>query len=171
MGLFDLKLWDKCLIMKQIWHICCKKDTLWVKWVHTNNLKGCSFWAAKIPVNGSWVCRKILLLREEAQLFIRHLIGNGADTYFWYDYWHPIGPLYKYFSENLLIAKASRVSRCIQGSMWKWPQGRRRTGEIKKLIRETPHLFLLNTHVSDEVYWYCSASSQLTTFYSAMSKL
>ncbi|KAL3502317.1 hypothetical protein ACH5RR_036766 [Cinchona calisaya] len=41
-------------------------------------------------------------LREIAKPFIIQQIGNGFQTNFWYDNWHPMGPLHQHFSENLL---------------------------------------------------------------------
>ena len=28
LGLFDLILWNQCLVLKQIWNICSKKDNM-----------------------------------------------------------------------------------------------------------------------------------------------
>lgn len=34
MGIRDLRAWNKALLMKTLWNIHMKKDTLWVKWVN-----------------------------------------------------------------------------------------------------------------------------------------
>nr|GEW83494.1 hypothetical protein [Tanacetum cinerariifolium] len=40
LGLKDLKVWNKALLIKHIWNIACKKDSLWVKWINTVKLNG-----------------------------------------------------------------------------------------------------------------------------------
>ncbi|GJS81053.1 hypothetical protein Tco_0747594 [Tanacetum coccineum] len=36
--------WNETLLVKHIWNIANRKETLWVKWVHAVKLKGRSFW-------------------------------------------------------------------------------------------------------------------------------
>ena len=81
----DLFLWIKCLVMKLIWNIRSKKDSLWVKWVHEVMLKRKSFWGIKIPMDFSWIWRKLLKLMPVAQSFIQNVTENGLQTNFWYD--------------------------------------------------------------------------------------
>lgn len=33
LGLFDLDAWNKALLLKHLWNIQSKKDTLWVRWI------------------------------------------------------------------------------------------------------------------------------------------
>lgn len=47
LGLRDMSLWNKSLVMRLKWNICMKKDTLWVKWIHTIMLKKQSLWGGK----------------------------------------------------------------------------------------------------------------------------
>ena len=53
LGLFDMVLWNKYLILKKIWNIYSKKGNLWVKRIHTVSLKGASFWGIKEPADCS----------------------------------------------------------------------------------------------------------------------
>nr|GEZ26176.1 hypothetical protein [Tanacetum cinerariifolium] len=40
LGIKDLSLWNKAMLVKHLWNLACKKDTLWVKWIHAVKLKG-----------------------------------------------------------------------------------------------------------------------------------
>ncbi|KAL3534630.1 hypothetical protein ACH5RR_003091 [Cinchona calisaya] len=88
LGIFDLDLWNRCLILKQVWNISCRKKTLWIKWIHSLNLKQDSFWGMKVPLVCTWAWRKILKLRTVAKQLIRKVIGDGKSSNFWYDSWH-----------------------------------------------------------------------------------
>ncbi|GJU05307.1 hypothetical protein Tco_1121737 [Tanacetum coccineum] len=46
LGLKDLGVWNKAMIVKHLWYIINNKETLWVKWINTVKLKGRSVWAA-----------------------------------------------------------------------------------------------------------------------------
>ncbi|GJQ99422.1 RNA-directed DNA polymerase, eukaryota, reverse transcriptase zinc-binding domain protein [Tanacetum coccineum] len=90
LGLKDLMMWNKTLLVKRIWNIACKKDTLWVKWVHTVKLRG---------------------------------IGNGEDTYMWYDNWSGMGRLIDIITHrdlyNARLNKDSCVANMIGNETWR----------------------------------------------------
>lgn len=44
LGLRDLRTWNKALLVKTLWNIHTKKDTLWVKWVNEFFLRGRPIW-------------------------------------------------------------------------------------------------------------------------------
>ncbi|GJT11650.1 RNA-directed DNA polymerase, eukaryota, reverse transcriptase zinc-binding domain protein [Tanacetum coccineum] len=44
LGLKDLGVWNIAMIIKHLWHIVTDKESLWVKWINTEKLKGRSFW-------------------------------------------------------------------------------------------------------------------------------
>lgn len=44
LGLRDLRAWNKALLVKILWNIHMKKDTLWVKWVNEYFLRDTSIW-------------------------------------------------------------------------------------------------------------------------------
>nr|XP_027081052.1 uncharacterized protein LOC113703776 [Coffea arabica] len=78
LGLQNIANWNKCLILKFIWNLCQKNDTLWVKWIHFVILKGHSLWEVKILVDCSWCWRKLLQRRHLAQPWIKIDIGNDV---------------------------------------------------------------------------------------------
>ncbi|GJR54006.1 hypothetical protein Tco_1404527 [Tanacetum coccineum] len=70
LGLKDLEVWNKCMIIKHLWNIIVDKNTLCVKWVNIVKLKGRSIWAIKEDINDSWGWKNILRLRDEVRQFI-----------------------------------------------------------------------------------------------------
>nr|GEZ57221.1 RNA-directed DNA polymerase, eukaryota, reverse transcriptase zinc-binding domain protein [Tanacetum cinerariifolium] len=48
LGLRNLKIWNQALLAKHIWNIAIKKDSLWVKWVHSVKLRGKSIWEISV---------------------------------------------------------------------------------------------------------------------------
>ncbi|GJZ54066.1 RNA-directed DNA polymerase, eukaryota, reverse transcriptase zinc-binding domain protein [Tanacetum coccineum] len=49
----DLGVWNRAMIVKHLWHIVTDKESLWVKWVNTENLKGRSLWEVEENKNDS----------------------------------------------------------------------------------------------------------------------
>ncbi|GJY03500.1 reverse transcriptase domain, reverse transcriptase zinc-binding domain protein [Tanacetum coccineum] len=43
LGIRDLQKWNEILLTKHLWNVAAKKDSLWVKWIHVEKLKGRSF--------------------------------------------------------------------------------------------------------------------------------
>ncbi|GJX56456.1 RNA-directed DNA polymerase, eukaryota, reverse transcriptase zinc-binding domain protein, partial [Tanacetum coccineum] len=43
LGLKDLGVWNRAMIVKHLWHVVTDKESLWVKWINTEKLKGRSF--------------------------------------------------------------------------------------------------------------------------------
>ncbi|GJW75379.1 hypothetical protein Tco_0134749 [Tanacetum coccineum] len=87
LGLKDLMMWNKTLLVKHIWNIACKKDTLWVKWVNTVKLGGVSNWVVQKEECDSWGWKSLLTIKDLIKSHILYKIGNEEDTYMWYDNW------------------------------------------------------------------------------------
>ncbi|GJV62086.1 hypothetical protein Tco_1468186 [Tanacetum coccineum] len=61
LGLKDLGVWNKAMIVKHLWHIVIDKESLWVKWINTEKLKGRNFWEIKEDKNDSWFGETFLI--------------------------------------------------------------------------------------------------------------
>ena len=88
LGLRRVKDANDASVMKHIWNLFYRNDSLWVAWVQRLYLRQGSVWSAKIPSNCSWSWRKILQLRERIRPFIRHKVCNGVGTFLWHDFWN-----------------------------------------------------------------------------------
>ena len=125
LGLRRVRDSNDASVMKHIWNLCYRKDSLWVAWVRRLYLRRGSLWCEKIPSNCSWSWRKILQLRERIRPFIRHKVCNGVGTFLWHDFWNPFGPLLPCFGERIIydfsIHRNAHVAEVIGGGRWNWP--------------------------------------------------
>ncbi|GJR63973.1 hypothetical protein Tco_0010038, partial [Tanacetum coccineum] len=89
----DLNVWDKAMIVKHLWHILINKESLWIKWINTEKLKGRSVWEVNEDKNDSWGWKTIMSLRNDVTHKMVTKLGDGDDTLMWYDNWSNIGTL------------------------------------------------------------------------------
>ena len=73
LGLRRVKDANDASVMKHIWNLFYRKDSLWVAWVQRLYLRQGSVWSAKFPSNCSWSWRKLLQLRDRVRPFIRSM--------------------------------------------------------------------------------------------------
>lgn len=59
MNLIDLSTWKRVTMMKLLCNICCKKDSMWMRWVHAYYLKKDQPMEVEIKDNSSWIVKKI----------------------------------------------------------------------------------------------------------------
>ncbi|GJW54813.1 RNA-directed DNA polymerase, eukaryota, reverse transcriptase zinc-binding domain protein [Tanacetum coccineum] len=122
LGLKDLQKWNEVLIMKHLWNVAAKKDTLWVKWVHVEKLKGRSIWEVDCDSNSSSVWRNLLDMRD---IMIQHVYfkkGNGQSVSAWYDKWCAIGPLDQFITTRIIYD--ARLQNDSKLQVWfKWEIG------------------------------------------------
>ncbi|GKA23674.1 RNA-directed DNA polymerase, eukaryota, reverse transcriptase zinc-binding domain protein [Tanacetum coccineum] len=123
LGLKDLFVWNNALLMKHLWNIANKKDTLWVKWVSTIKLKGVSIWVVQKEECDSWGWKNLLTIRDLIMSHVLSKIGNGKNTYMWYDNWSGLGPLINIISYRILynarLNKEDNVANMIDAGNWK----------------------------------------------------
>ena len=118
LGLKRLEEWNKALMAKHLWKLCQPFPTSsWAKWAKANLLRGRSLWDINVPQNYSWNWRKILKLREVFRPYVRHVIGDGEDTWLWFDYWLPPGPLQQLYGNRIIydsgLSRQARVAKII----------------------------------------------------------
>nr|GEV47968.1 hypothetical protein [Tanacetum cinerariifolium] len=68
LGLRSIELMNEGLMIKYLWNIISKKDSLWVKWVNSYRLKGKCVWTLSVSDNTASCWRHILKLRDKAQV-------------------------------------------------------------------------------------------------------
>ncbi|GJZ82299.1 RNA-directed DNA polymerase, eukaryota, reverse transcriptase zinc-binding domain protein [Tanacetum coccineum] len=61
----DLSLCNKAMLVKHLWNLVCKKDTMWVKWIHAVNIKGTSIWNVQGCSTDSWGWKNLLNKRDQ----------------------------------------------------------------------------------------------------------
>nr|KAJ0215658.1 hypothetical protein LSAT_V11C300101270 [Lactuca sativa] len=125
LGLRNLNEWNIALLSCRIWKIISGHNSLWVKWVNAYLLEGRSFWDVGFKDKMSWSWRNLLKIRTHLRDFFVVQIGNGEDTFMWYDNWYQLGPL-SYVLTPREIANAgyqitNKVNEVITDEDWNWP--------------------------------------------------
>ncbi|XP_071718391.1 uncharacterized protein [Rutidosis leptorrhynchoides] len=76
-------------MVKQIWRIVTKEDSLWSKWVNPIKLKSVSFWDVNPSLSDSWGWKYLLKLREKVKPHVdidgdifRWVTNEGKKTVF-----------------------------------------------------------------------------------------
>ena len=125
LGLRRIKDSNDTNVMKHIWNLFYRNDSLWVAWVRRLYLRRGSLWCAKTPSICSWSWRKILQLKDKIRPFIKHRVYNGKGTFLWHDFWNPIGPLLPHYGDRIVYDSAiennALVAEVIGEGRWNWP--------------------------------------------------
>lgn len=128
LGFRKLKEWNAAAMIRYIWAIASKADSLWIEWIHMFVIKSKCMWSMKVPASSSGTNKKIFKLRTIVQPSIKCIVGNGSKTFLWWDNWHPMGLLFQHFGDRLgdILRRTSnaKVSSVIAGNNWRWPRGR-----------------------------------------------
>lgn len=67
----NLKLWNNVAILKLLWDIDQKKDCLWIRWVNAYYIKNESLEICPIPLNATWVVRKVIESRKYLESLVQ----------------------------------------------------------------------------------------------------
>ncbi|GAA0160294.1 reverse transcriptase [Lithospermum erythrorhizon] len=77
--------WNQACMCFHIWNLCSMKETLWVQWINTYRLNGCSFWSLSGKSTDRWVWRKLIRLKDFIRQHITIKIGTGENCNFLFD--------------------------------------------------------------------------------------
>ncbi|GJU23247.1 reverse transcriptase domain, reverse transcriptase zinc-binding domain protein [Tanacetum coccineum] len=112
LGIKRLADFNKALMTSHIWKLLSKKDSLWVKWIHTYKLRDRNYWEIPCRGNMTWGWRNILRLRPIIREFFWYKIGDGSDVSVWFDRWCNASPLDAIVSSrDMYRAGLSRYSK------------------------------------------------------------
>lgn len=106
LGVKDLHKWNLSCILKLIWMLFFRPDSVWVCWFKEVILNGelSNYWSIRTSTTYSWMVNKLIKSRELVYPLLKRRVGNGATTNFWVDNWSPFGNLY-----TLLNGRHSRL--------------------------------------------------------------
>lgn len=102
LGIFDLNAWNKALLIKHLCNIQCKKDSLWVRWMHHYYRLHEGSWEQQSKPSFSVFFKRLLLIKEllvshygsthNAVLVLQSWVdGNGSLTSKAYDFFRDKG--------------------------------------------------------------------------------
>ncbi|GAV92825.1 LOW QUALITY PROTEIN: zf-RVT domain-containing protein, partial [Cephalotus follicularis] len=128
LGIRDARLWNKALLMKQIWNLLKAKGLL------------------------SWSWRQLLLLRPLVRQHLKYKCGNGERFSLWYDPWMHGDSVHALYGHRVIydtgLGTAARVKDVLQGGVWCWPQVSSDLIEIQHRVQQIP----IST-ASDAIFW------------------
>ncbi|XP_031402526.1 uncharacterized protein LOC116212080 [Punica granatum] len=94
LGVKDFYTWNLSCNMKLIWLLFQKAGSLWIAWLNNYMVKGMSICSLKIPNGSSHALRKLLKIVSLFYPFLKHEIGDGQSTFFWFNNWTDRSPLF-----------------------------------------------------------------------------
>lgn len=65
LNITDLQVWSKANMVKNLWNVHTKGDSLWIQWVHIYYVKGADLRNIPIRQSTSWIMKSTLKLREQ----------------------------------------------------------------------------------------------------------
>lgn len=125
----DLHCWNSACILKLIWMLFFRSDSVWVNWFKEVILKGdlSNYWSIRSSTSFSWLVNKMIKERDTLFPLVKRCIENGRSTSFWFDNWTPFGKLYDHLSANvswLGIPKTVTVASLYSNGTWLLPPAR-----------------------------------------------
>ncbi|CAK8569926.1 unnamed protein product [Lathyrus sativus] len=64
LNIVNLEIWNKACLIKLLWNLHGKSDTMWIKWIHYYYVKDQDIWSMAVKNNSLWVMKSILKLRN-----------------------------------------------------------------------------------------------------------
>ncbi|XP_073129130.1 uncharacterized protein [Henckelia pumila] len=95
LGLRDLRIWNKTLLAKTLWHIHKKKDSLWVKWINYYYWGNVMDWT--IRKDDTSLIKKLVEIRDELALKFGNWEGAAAQLEIWFGKKDGLAQLYNSF--------------------------------------------------------------------------
>lgn len=165
LGLRKINEWNIAANLKHIWDLFCNAGSVWVAWSKAYLLRGNSFWNVNTPYSCMWAWRKLLKLRTIARPLIKHIIGNGSNTFLWHDFWYPLGPLTQRFDPRIMydaaISTQGKVSSIISNHSWVWPS--KVTADLLELHHSTTPSLMPNSDMEDKIIWTPDITGSFST--------
>ncbi|GJZ26652.1 RNA-directed DNA polymerase, eukaryota, reverse transcriptase zinc-binding domain protein [Tanacetum coccineum] len=125
LGFKSLELWNKTLLVKHLWNVASRKESLWVKWINAVKLKDRNVWDVDVDSKDSWCWKCLLNLRNWISNNMRYKIGNGESINVWHDKWFEGTSLSSFFSKKEIFYAGfkdqDKIKDVIGEDGWKWP--------------------------------------------------
>ncbi|XP_022003153.1 uncharacterized protein LOC110900576 [Helianthus annuus] len=128
------------------------RSSLWTSWVKLHRLKGRSISDIPIQASASWGWKKLLTCRLLFRDFFWSKIGNGQNTFVWFDKWCDDCPLGNVVTPRQMARYGynvkSKIADVLENGVWAWPDEWRSTYPILFQLQAC-HL----SNAKDQVLW------------------
>lgn len=159
LGIRSLRVSNIAVMLKYLWLIFTDKESLWSKWIHSIFLNHKNFWIVPRPTYCSWTWKKLLSLRDLIQHHFKWRVGNGLSVSFWFDHWHPRGPLYKLFSDREIYSFGISRLATVATALTAFPLSSAVATSISNWDDPLPNL----NEASDRLLWLGHSSGVFST--------
>ncbi|XP_058756747.1 uncharacterized protein LOC131629961 [Vicia villosa] len=68
LNIVKLEAWNKACMVRLLWNLCKKEDSVWVKWIHTYYFKEESVMDTPTKDSFSWIMKEILQVRDQVKM-------------------------------------------------------------------------------------------------------
>ena len=114
LGLKPLEQWNRILMIKHLWNVASKKDSLWMKWVTMYRLKDRSIWEIPIDDKASRGWKKLLEFKEMVKPHVWSCLGVVECTLMWHDRWNEVGPVACIISRRNIFSASFLIMQMLQ---------------------------------------------------------
>lgn len=143
---------NKVSCFKLIWRIVSARSSLWVNWIQRQLIRTGSFWSVKDSGTlGSWIWRKLLKYRSQAQPFVKMEVKRGLHTSFWHDNWNSMGCLHQAVGDRGFIDMGISSTASVSEVLASHRRRRHRLPVFNKIEEEIEQLRFRNVTVGDDV--------------------
>lgn len=169
LGLCRFKDSSKFFALSLIWRLFTQSGSLWVFWVQHCMLQHSLFWDVREDNKGSWIWRKLLLLKQLAYPFIQIVVGNGRKAFFWFDDWLEMGKLYDITGATctcyLGVRRGAWVSEAVSQGQWRVRGQRSR--HFQALHAKIQVMHVPQSDLGEDVYIWCHSIDNYKDHFSA----
>ncbi|XP_013601581.1 PREDICTED: uncharacterized protein LOC106309044 [Brassica oleracea var. oleracea] len=161
LGVKDLLVWNRACSLKLVWLLFFRPSSVWFSYFKEIILKGniSNFWTIKTSSSYSWLVNKLIKTRNICYPLIKHRLGNGFSTSFWFDNWSPYGCLNVYLNgdvSRLGIRKTATLASLYSDGNWSLPPAR-----TEELLEVQIHLTTVTLSQEEDSYeWVINGKSR-----------
>ncbi|GFS42551.1 hypothetical protein Acr_00g0080480 [Actinidia rufa] len=106
LGIRNSSAWNKALLLKTMWDIQRKKDSLWVQWIHQIYMKNRSFWDYLPKHEDSPLIKQVIALREE-MVAAEHSVDGAIQRM---NQWTENGQLHSRLAYDYFRPKSAKLT-------------------------------------------------------------
>ncbi|XP_022019843.1 uncharacterized protein LOC110919900 [Helianthus annuus] len=143
---------NKSLMAYHIYSIASGRKSLWTNWIVLHRLRGRCLWDIPIHSNSPWGWKKLLKYRDKFRNHVWTKVGNGNNTFLWFDKWTDECPLSQLVSPRQMarygFSIKSKIKDAFIDGQWVWPEDWRSV--FPTLFQLRP---LVISELQDKILW------------------
>ncbi|XP_022032624.1 uncharacterized protein LOC110933726 [Helianthus annuus] len=143
---------NKSLMAYHIYSIVSGRNSLWTNWIVLHRLRGRCLWDIPVRSNSPWGWKKLMKCWDKFRNHLWSKIGNGNNTFLWFDKWTNECPLSQLVSPRQMarygFSVKSKIKDAFIDGQWVWPEDWRSV--FPTLFQLRP---LMLSETQDRILW------------------